>query len=860
MIRKSTPKTLDTAAVSVSGAATGRLRLGVSTKLQLAFGGVAITTVIAAAVAILSFSATEKRFQQVAGHEVPVMTDAMRLSVTSGEISAAAARFVSAKAAAEQTAIGALIGQKSEALRAIMERLRSADGNTTAFAAVEAASQRLDGNLKTLEKAIAARSLLRRQLESKLEAVHKAHNHVSEKLTPIVDDSYFDVVTTAEDVGKGGDKAVKALVNDGLQLMQTIVDIGAETNLVTGLLTASALTSSPSILALLEDRFSASVRRAQKQLAKLPPDPKFAALRDQVTALMKLADFKTHQSTGGDGDATRLSTVFRVHETLTGVLITLIDDLNFDLVIESEDAVKRSSRLVKDLVDKQIAELRNALEIAAQTHLIASLVSEAATAREAAELVPIQDRFKTAAKLLGKASASLSSDEVKAAVGELIGFGQGDDGIFTLRAREITAGADADRTIEQNVAIQRELDQAVGKLVAAAESTMQQGEGELIANLDRNRGWLLMVAIGSVIAAIVIGVFYVQRRLVWRLNSIGSAMHLLSSGQTDLSVPAIGDVDEIGAMARSLEIFRKSEIERRGFADRERTEQIGQSERAAAVERLIGEFRTTVTEVIAAVSNNVSRMQTTARTLSNIASHADQQVRAASAASETTSGNVKSVAGAAEELGASIRGINDQANQAHSVVERAASMAKVANEQISLLSQGAHRIGDVIKLIRAIAEQTNLLALNATIEAARAGDAGRGFAVVASEVKTLASQTAKATEEISTLIGSIQQSTSQTVEGIRQISDVVGEIRDFATHIADGVREQSAATGEITRSIQDAAGGARELAGSMMNVTKSIDETNESASDVLDASTKLSQQAGRLQQAVDVFLKQVAVV
>jgi methyl-accepting chemotaxis protein len=192
------------------------------------------------------------------------------------------------------------------------------------------------------------------------------------------------------------------------------------------------------------------------------------------------------------------------------------------------------------------------------------------------------------------------------------------------------------------------------------------------------------------------------------------------------------------------------------------------------------------------------------------------------------------------------------------VVGRAATIARSADQLVGQLSTGAERIGDVIKLIRSIAEQTNLLALNATIEAARAGEAGRGFAVVASEVKTLATQTAKATEDIAAQIGAIQSSTAEAVTAIRSITDVMDDISGFTTTIAAAVEEQSASTQEISRNIQEVAGTAKELAGNMAIVTEAIDETNRSASAVLDASGALSAQAGTLQGAVDAFLQRVA--
>jgi methyl-accepting chemotaxis protein len=369
---------------------------------------------------------------------------------------------------------------------------------------------------------------------------------------------------------------------------------------------------------------------------------------------------------------------------------------------------------------------------------------------------------------------------------------------------------------------------------------------------------LLVVAGLSLAVAAGIGIFYVQRRLVRRLTAMGEAMRRLSSGETDMTVPATADRDEIGEMARSLEVFRAGEIERRSMAVREEAEQAAQRARATEVEQLINEFRSTVKAVISGVGENVGRMESTARSLSGIAAGADQQARAAFAASDTTSANVRTVAGATDELGASIREISEQATQANGVVERATAIAHTADQLIGQLATGANRIGDVVKLIRAIAEQTNLLALNATIEAARAGESGRGFAVVAAEVKTLATQTAKATEEIASQISTIQSSTTEAVGAIRSIGGVMGEISEFTATIAAAVEEQSVSTQEISRNVQEAASGAKELTGSMATVTGAIDETNRSASQVLAATGALAEQAGMLQAEIDAFLSRVA--
>lgn len=236
-------------------------RFGIRLQLLMAFAAVAAMTVLAAEVAIVSFAATERGVERVATQEVPVVTDALWLSATSGEVSAAAARLVNAATADEQRSIGRAITASADQMAEIMNRLRASQKDNPAFAAVEEISQRLDPNLQALESAISERAQARATLEAGIDAVHQLHTRISERLAPIVDDFYFDVVTTAEDA----DKAVKSLVNDGRQLMQTIVQIGAETNLITGLLMASSLSSSPAILSLLEDRFAASTAASKSR-------------------------------------------------------------------------------------------------------------------------------------------------------------------------------------------------------------------------------------------------------------------------------------------------------------------------------------------------------------------------------------------------------------------------------------------------------------------------------------------------------------------------------------------------------------------------------------------------------------------
>ncbi len=710
-------------------------KLSIKTKLQAAFGIVALMTVIASVVAVLSFSAIQRGVADLVGRQVPEMTDAMRLSTISAEVSAAAARLVSTSSPATLQTISELIDDTVHNQDTLVEHLREVSGNIPAFAEIGAVSKQLSVNLRELKTVISERREIENRLGRQMDAVHRVHAQISEQLSPIVDDSYFDVVMAMESAGRNVDQAAAAGIKE---------------------------------------------------------------------------------STIGP------------------------------------------NKMGNDVVTEKILELRSALEISGLSHLLTSIMSEGSAAKETAALVPIRDRFRAAADSLIKRTKAIENDKIRRIAADLIGLGEGADGIFALRARELEATIRAEGTIDQNVAIQRKLDAAVGAFAFEAVADMKDGAAELIGDLARNRTLLIVVALVSVIAAGGIGTFYVRRRLIWRLISIGDAMRQLSNGEIKVEIPATADGDEIGEMARSLEVFRTNEIERRSLADHDLVEQAAQRRRAEAIEKMIGEFRARVTAVISAMTENLTRMKTTAKTLSGIANEADQQAQAVSASSGTASSKVQSVAAATEELGSSINEISQQAVQANGIVARAAEIVQSADRQITRLSHGADQIGSIVKVIRDIAEQTNLLALNATIEAARAGETGRGFAVVASEVKVLATQTARATEEISEQIGDIQGFTTEAVDAIRSIGEVMEDIGEFAALIVSAVQEQNASTHEIARNVQDTANVAKELTDSMAVVTDTISGTNHSATDVLHVSNALAEQASGLEAAVDDFLRKVA--
>jgi len=371
------------------------------------------------------------------------------------------------------------------------------------------------------------------------------------------------------------------------------------------------------------------------------------------------------------------------------------------------------------------------------------------------------------------------------------------------------------------------------------------------------RNQLVLIAI--LLALATAGAGYIAAvRLSQPIVAMTRAMGVLASGDAGFEVPGQGRSDEIGDMARATKIFQDNAIERERLEAEQKREQASREERQRAIEALVGRFRSTVQELLQSVGADMTQMQATAKGLGGIAENTAAQATQTASASEEASANVQTVACATEELTASIAKISRKVSDTTTIVGEATEAARSTNDKVASLDQAARKIGDVITLIQDIAEQTNLLALNATIEAARAGDAGRGFAVVASEVKSLATQTAKATEEIAQQIGAIQSSTVGAVEAINQIASLMEKVNEYTSTIAAAVEEQGSATSEISRNVQEAATGTQMVAESMAAMTKAAADTSESAEEAERASSSAAQQTTQLKTAIDGFLKDVA--
>ena len=371
--------------------------------------------------------------------------------------------------------------------------------------------------------------------------------------------------------------------------------------------------------------------------------------------------------------------------------------------------------------------------------------------------------------------------------------------------------------------------------------------------------WKLGLVVALLTFPTVALIALVGTRLSADIRTLSGKMLALAGGDMSPDFPEAGRSDEIGTMGKAVLVFKrnaeeKARLEREQVAAAQRAEE----EKRQGMRALAASFEQTVGNVVRSVAQAAADVERRAQEMSSVADRTTALATAVATATEQTSANVQTVACATEQLSGSIQEISRQVAESSKVTGEAVSLARQANGRIGGLADAVEKIGAVVHLINEIASQTNLLALNATIEAARAGDAGKGFAVVASEVKALATQTARATEEIGAQVANIQTVTGDAVGEIQRVSTVIERVSEIASTIASAVEEQGAATREISRNIQEAASGTQEVASNITGVTGAAGQSGRTAHEVLKLSNDLTGQVQTLDREVGVFLKAVS--
>ncbi|MFZ3377820.1 MAG: HAMP domain-containing methyl-accepting chemotaxis protein, partial [Chthoniobacterales bacterium] len=477
--------------------------------------------------------------------------------------------------------------------------------------------------------------------------------------------------------------------------------------------------------------------------------------------------------------------------------------------------------------------------------------------------VALSSKTKLIADIAGRGTAdaiwNLDSQLAKASLAALaadpdyVGSELSDDHGKVLAsdgAKEVKAGF----LIVERVPVIR-VEQGQQKSIGALELRMSTARADTA--IARQTWMIAWVGLGALV--VVCGLlFWILKSSTRPIEALTNVMAKLSSGELEVKIPALDRADEVGRMAQAVEVFKRNAIEvERLNADQAAMKIQSERDRVELLDRMATQFESTVSAVLVSVIQSCGNMGKRAENMAGKMEAAESSTQKVMKATNSTSDNVHTVAAAAEELSASISEISNRVNDSATIAVDTSNAAEQTSGTIAELSEQAQKIGSIISLIHNIASQTDLLALNATIEAARAGEAGKGFAVVASEVKSLASQTALATDEISENIQAIRTATARAVIEIQTIAQVARRSREIATGIAGAIEQQSAATREISASVSRAASGTQIVAENITTITENISDASGATRDILSASHHLTAEFKTLENQVQVFVNTV---
>ncbi|HYG89766.1 MAG TPA: HAMP domain-containing methyl-accepting chemotaxis protein [Azospirillum sp.] len=852
----------------------GTRRLGVRAKLLLAFAGIAGMTVAASLVGLLSFSAVEAPMARIVRVNLPEMALAKRLSTESSSVAAAAPTLESADTQKRRQELADSILARGRGLIGLVDDLARTRANDPLLGQVKAQAQAMIATLERQNAALTRRIDVRDRRDAALGDLAKTHESFLAALDPLVEaagqslrasgDTLLTFTTTELE---GMDKALGDLI--------TVYEIRAS---VAALADAADRAAGAADLGQLIGFNQEAIRAASTLFALLTTPSEWTggeAMKTRVEELYKLVDgpdgpFKARQEALRKDISLieRNAHITRAQESGAAILAQSKDILGeFDslitlargrIKIAIDTVLTQTTDSLNEVVDVGLPELRAYLELAAAGNLLTGTLNEAAQALDAQRVTVLRARFEDAStavlgrlQAIGPKAAESGLDKI---VERLVGFGKGEASLFELRLAELTAQAEGAKVLNENRTLAAQLSKTVEDQVAAMQAETDRAAAEAEAAISQGRTWLIVFAVGSLAGAVLLAWFTAGRTIVARIQRLAEAMRTIADGNLDAPIPQ-GGSDEISDMADALVVFR--DTARQAAEATARTE----AERARAAEErrrmlleMADSFEAGVRSVLDRVSRAAADMHEVAQRMTRTAEQTTGEAATAAATSQQAAGSVEAVAAATEQLSASIQEIGQQVTNSSRIARQAASDAEKTDHTVEGLAEAAQKIGEVVQLISDIASQTNLLALNATIEAARAGDAGKGFAVVASEVKNLATQTAKATEDISTQIAAMQTATQESVSAIRSIAGTIREINDIAAGIAAAVEEQSAATREIARNVGEAADGTRHVRENIDTVARAAADAGQSAHKVLDASSTVADEVRTLGSQVNQFV------
>jgi methyl-accepting chemotaxis protein len=596
--------------------------------------------------------------------------------------------------------------------------------------------------------------------------------------------------------------------------------------------------------------------QALEQMRKAASDLNAAseALASSVAARLQLSEARQKM----------IGSALAAHKGLSSKMVPLLDDANFNMTVGLSSAgggadTQQIKQELDALAAKEMPVLEALSSLRAESNTLIGLLSEISLAPTPDVLPPLRERQIASKASIDKSVTMLAGHEEAKPLLEplatLLNFTDEVKGILSLRRRELKTQEDSWRLAAET----KKIAASCLAIVRAAASTVQTGARQeissLVSEISRNSYVLIAIALIGLLSTIL-ALLLVRRTVIQRLHRLGAAISALAMGDLGATVPPDG-TDELARIAGAVETFRQNAIKVREL-EADHTRELAKREAwQTEIEALISAFDRSGHDLAGVLTDAAGQIEATAREMSALATDTSSGATSVADAADRASGAVHSAASAAEEMSASIREITRSMARSTETARGAVGEAKQADMIMKSLAKAAGEIGDVIQLIEEVASQTNLLALNATIEAARAGEAGKGFAVVASEVKVLASETAKATQDIRSKISGMQGAVTEAVAAIRRIDETILQINEIGSSIEASIAQQESATNEIAISTHAAAQNAADVGTSIKRVDSAAAETEGAAGNVVRASVQLGQNAAALRSHISDFLTKI---